>query len=851
MFASLRPSEWRPEVRAPVSWIADFVDLPDGLQPRQLGEALVRVGLEVERVESGADGISGPLIIGRVLSFEEEPQKNGKVIRWCSVDVGEAEPRGIVCGARNFAVGDLVVAVLPGAVLPGPFPISARKTYGHVSDGMIWSARELGIGEDHNGILVLPADSAKPGDDALDVLGLRDAVLDIAVTPDRGYCLSVRGLAREAAASLDVAFHDIDAVVPEIDGAAYPVSVSDPSGCDQFSVRVVTGLDPDAVTPPFIATRLRAAGMRSISLAVDVTNYVMLETGQPLHAFDRDKLVGGLGVRRAAPGEKLTTLDGAVRALDPDDLVVTDDSGPVALAGVMGGGSTEISRTTTDIVLEAAHWDPASISRAVRRHKLPSEAAKRFERGVDPAMAGVALQRCIDLLTEYGSATAVLGYTVVGDGPGWLTIALAEEKSAELSGLLIDADTVRSRLEQVGCTVVASEPSLIEYAAHTSHRSGGVQYLVTPPSWRPDLTDSVDLVEEVVRLVGYDRIPSVLPPSPAGIGLTENQRLRRSVSRALAAAGYVEVLSYPFVSPAVHDAFGLPGDDPRRRAVRLANPLSEAEPELRTSLLPGLLANLNRNVGRGNRDLAMFEMGLVFLPAESDRPAARLGVDRRPTDAELALLARSIPAQPRHAAVVLAGEIERSGWWGPGRVGSWTDAVEAARTIARVAGVDLEVRKADVAPWHPGRCAELVVDGDVVGFAGELHPRVIAELDLPARSCAMELNLDSFPAPEPVAAPALSNFPPVLLDVALVVAADVPAGVLLAAVRDGAGELLESVRLFDVYTDADRLGPGLKSMAFALKFRAFDRTLTVDDATAARDAAVAEAGRRTGAILRA
>lgn len=827
-------------MRAAVSWVAEHVELPAGLTPRELGDALVRVGLEVEKVESAAEGMSGPIVVGRVLSFVDEPQKNGKVIRWCQVDVGEDEPRGIICGAHNFAEGDLIVASLPGAVLPGGFAISARKTYGHVSDGMICSVREMGIGDDHAGILVLPADSAVPGADALDVLGLRDAVLDIAVTADRGYCLSVRGLAREAAAALGVPFHDVTASVPNADGEAYPVVVEDSEGCDRFSARAVTGLDPAAPTPDFIVRRLRASGMRSISLAVDITNYVMLETGQPLHAFDRAKLTGTIRVRRAVAGEKLTTLDATARILDPDDLLVCDDSGPVALAGVMGGASTEISGETSDVVLEAAHWDPPSISRAVRRHKLPSEAAKRFERGVDPEIAGVALQRCVDLLSEYGGAKAAGGYTVVGDPRPRPQIELDALLPGQLAGLPIDAAAVIGRLEQVGCIV----------AEHRAEAAGRTVLPVQPPSWRPDLTDPVDLVEEVVRLEGYDRIPSVLPSAPAGNGLTDEQRLRRSVSRALAAAGYTEVLSYPFSSPTVHDAFGLGADDPRRRSVTVANPLSDAEPEMRTSLLPGLLANLARNVGRGNRDIALFELGLVYLASEMGGAAIRPGVDGPPTEDELAAIAAVLPIQPRHAAVALAGEFERPGWWGRGRPADYSDAIEAARTIARAAGVELELRNADVAPWHPGRCAELLLGGAVVGVAGELHPRVVAALELPERTCAMELDLDAFSAPAPPVAPSLSSFPPVLLDLALVVAQDVPASAVAQAVREGAGELLESMRLFDVYNDETRLGPGRKSLAFACKFRAPDRTLTLEEATAARDAATAEAAARVGATLR-
>jgi len=821
-------------MRAPVSWLAEHVDLPKAVSPRALADALMRIGIEVERIESGAESLSGPIVVGRVLSFEDEPQKNGKTIRWCQLDIAELEPRGIVCGASNFALQDLVVVALPGAVLPGGFAISARKTYGHVSDGMICSTRELGIGDDHAGILVLPRDSAAPGADAIDVLGLHEAVLDVAVTTDRGYCLSVRGLAREAAAALDVAFHDVDVVLPQADGNGYQVRVEDASGCDRFSARVITGLDPSSPTPAWMARRLRQCGMRPISLAVDVTNYVMLETGQPLHAFDRAKLSGPIGVRRAQRGEQLTTLDGVARRLDPDDLVVTDDTGAVALAGVMGGASTEISDETTDIVLEAAHWDPSAVARATRRHKLPSEASRRFERGVDPEIAGVALQRCVELLVEHSGARASAGYTVVGTPARQALVALPAARCEETAGMPISRAEVITHLETVGCTVAGAD------VLH-----------VQPPTWRPDLVGPADLVEEVVRLVGYDKLPSVLPAPIAGSGLTAVQTLRRSVARAVAAAGFTEVLSYPFVAPSIHDAFGLAPDDHRRRALRLANPLSDAEPELRTSLLPGLLATLVRNVGRGNRDVAIFETGLVFRANPHAVPAPRPGVDRRPSEHDIAALFAAVPPQPRHLGVVLCGDVERPGWWGAARAGSWTDAVESARVVAAAARAPLIVRAAQFAPWHPGRCAELVSgNGTVIGHAGELHPRVVAALALPERTCAMEIDLDAFDPPEPAPAPDISTFPPVLLDVALVVAAEVPSADVLAALREGAGQLLESVRLFDCYVDATRIGPGVKSLAFALRVRAPDRTLTIEEATVVRDAAIARSRDLFGAVLR-
>lgn len=840
-------------MRAPVSWLREYAQLPMDIAPRALGDALVRVGLEVERVEVPAELLVGPLVVGRVSSIEALSEFK-KPIRFCRLDVGEAEPRGIVCGASNFAEGDLVVVALPGAVLPGDFAIAARKTYGRISDGMICSARELGLGDDHSGIIVLPAGSAEPGDEARAALHMDDAVLDIAITPDRGYCLSVRGLAREAAVALRLPFRDI-AEIASPDAAAqpaYPVEVEDPAGCPQFSTRVIEGLDASAPTPEWMARRLAQCGMRSISLAVDVTNYVMLETGQPLHAFDRSKLSGALTARRARAGEALTTLDGAARTLDPDDLVVADDSGAVALAGVMGGASTEVDAGTASIVLEAACWEAASIGRTARRHKLPSEASKRFERGVDPGIAAAALQRAVDLLVEHGGATQVGGQTVAGPGVPGRRIVMAADLPSRVAGIPIDADVSIGWLSALGCVVEADVAAASAGPGAPAADAARVPALrVAPPSWRPDLADPATLAEEVIRQIGYESLPSLLPSPPPGRGLSDAQRLRRAASRALGAAGYVEVLSYPFVSAESADQLGLEPGDARRRAARLANPLSDAEPLMRTSLLPGLLTALGRNIGRGQRDLALFEMGLVYLP-RADAPAApRPGVDRRPSDEEIAAIAAAIPDQPRHVATVAAGAAQHGGWWGEGRPQTWADAVEAARTVIRAARAEPTTSAAERAPWHPGRCAQLEVDGRVVGWAGELHPAVLERLGLPPRTVAMEVDLDLLAPPAPAAAPAISGFPPALLDIAVVVDAAVPVAAVSQALRQGAGELLESLRLFDVFVDDERLGAGRKSLAFSLRLRAADRTLTAEEAAAARDGALAAALAQTGAQLRA
>ncbi|MEQ7005961.1 phenylalanine--tRNA ligase subunit beta [Actinopolymorpha sp. B17G11] len=830
-------------MRVPISWLREYVDLPPDISAREVADRLIRSGLEVEAVDEVGADVSGSLVVGRVLSYAEETHKNGKTIRWCSVDVGEAEPRGVVCGARNFAEDDLVVVALPGTVLPGGFTIGARRTYGHVSDGMICSALELGLGDDHTGIIVLdPGETVEPGADAVALLRLRDDVLDIATTPDRGYTMSIRGVAREAATAFGLAFTDpVEAPLTsgksgliEPSDAGYPVRVDDPVGCPSFAAVTVVGFNPATPSPRWLQRRIQLAGMRPISLGVDVTNYVMLDLGQPIHGWDRALLRGPIVVRRAEPGEKLQTLDGVTRVLDPEDLVVTDDSGPVGLGGVMGGATTELSEQTTDIVVEAAYWDPVTIARTSRRHKLSSEASKRFERGVDSQLQAFAARRVAELLVEIGGGRIEEGTTLVGVVPPREPLTIPADHPSRVAGYDIAAEPTVRRLQEVGCEVTAAGGALT----------------VTPPSWRPDLTDPNDLAEEVIRLEGYDAVPSVLPVAPPGRGLTADQRLRRLIGQTLAGAGYVEVLAYPFVGVADFDRLQLPADDVRRRALRLANPLSEEQPLLRTTLLPGLLDTARRNVGRGMTDLALFEVGLVFRPESDTPPAPRLPVDDRPTDEEIAALDAALPRQPRRVGVVLCGERERSGWWGAGRQAGWADAIQAARLVAGAAGVDLEVRADEHAPWHPGRCAILRVDGRLVGHAGELHPKVVEAYGLPARACAMELDLSLLGARTgPVAAPTVSPYPPAKEDVALTVDAGVPVADVEAALREGAGELLESVRLFDVYTGA-QIAEGTKSLAFALRFRAPDRTLTDAEVGAAKQAAVDEAARRTGAVQR-
>jgi phenylalanyl-tRNA synthetase beta chain len=858
-------------MRVPLNWLADYVDLPAETDPHALAAEFASVGLEEE--DFFGPEITGPLVVGRVLELVKEEHSNGKTVNWCRVDVGpehneaaddpkdpqpgpEVPSRGIICGAHNFVPGDLIVACLPGAVLPGDFAIAARKTYGHKSDGMICSAKELGLGEDHTGIIVLSdlGLTGEPGDDAIALLGLDQVTLDVNVTPDRGYQLSMRGIAREYAQMKRQAFTDIGSpTVAEVNtptDGGFPVVIDDTNpinevaGCDRFTALQVTGLNPEAKTPFWMQRRLQQAGMRPISLTVDVTNFVMLELGQPLHAYDTALLGDEIVVRRASAGEKFTTLDDVERTLDAEDLLITDRGADgqggkiIGLAGVMGGAAVEVHSGTTDVVIEAAHFDPISIARTSRRHKLSSEASRRFERGVDPKLGPVAARRCADLLVELGGGTLSPATTQIGDAPEATVIELPVERVGSLVGVDYTTAEATGLLEGIGATVEIV---------------GRDRLAVTVPSWRTDITDDVDLIEEVARTGGYSRIPSVQPAARPGNGLTTAQKTRRRISNLLAADGFTEVLSYPFTSSKRDDQLRLEADDVRREHVRLANPMSEDLPLMRTNLLSTLVDLVVRNLGRGAKDVALFEAGLVSTSAGlPSGPGPRYLPGYHPTEAELEKIYASVPAQPYHYAGIISGNAEMPGVWGKGRKAEATDVIDTVRRIVKTNGLEVTVEADQIAPWHPGRAAKFILaDGQVLGHAGELHPKVCENLGLPARTVAFEIDLDALLAQDDLRAwdGALSTYPVSRQDVALIVDADLPTQTLAATLREGAGEELELLETFDLYT-GDQLPEGKKSLAFRLTFRAPDRTLKADDASAMREAATKLAAERHGAEVR-
>jgi len=829
-------------MRVPLSWLAEYVTLPANATADSVMAELVKVGLEEEG--SHSFDLQGPIVVGEILDFVEEPQSNGKTIRWCQVRVakdGKEAVRGIVCGARNFEIGDKVVVTLPGAVLPGDFKIAARSTYGHISDGMISSGRELGLSDDHDGILRLKSLGLDPevGTDALELLALSDSAAEVNVTPDRGYCFSIRGIAREYSHASGASFTDPVSRINPVLGSGFSVSVGDDapirgkSGVTKFVTRVVRNVDAQAPTPAWMVSRLKLAGMRSISVVVDITNYVMLELGQPIHAYDLDKVESDFGVRRAKPGETLTTLDATERKLNSEDLVIVDASGAIGLAGVMGGASTEVSNATKNVLVEAANFDGVSIARTARRHKLPSEASKRFERGVDPKVAEYAAARVVQLLQELTGGKADELGSFFDESVTPATVFLPADFAQSLTGVTYTVEGIDQTLRSIGC-VVASVTDGFE---------------VIPPSWRPDLTHKTDLVEEVARIVGYEHIPSRLPVAPPGRGLTRTQKLRRVVANSLASSGHTEVLNYPFLTTEQNAYFN--SADVSR--VVLANPMQESSNELRLSLLPGLIDAAKRNASRTLVDLALFEIGLVFLPAKSNAQVELPIGNAVPTEAQLQNLHDSIPVQPLNLGALFMGDRIGAQVGRKSIKSSYADAISLVRNVANILSVELIIEQAEPLGFHPGRTAAIkTLDGVLIGYAGELNPELTAANDLPRQVGVVELNLDVLLAavPATVSASAIHTYPAATQDLSLVLNRDVSAAKVLEVINSACGELLEEVVLVDDYRGGN-LEDNQKSLTFALRFRAEDRTLTQVEASEARDNAVSEANRLFGATLRA
>lgn len=815
-------------MRAPLSWLKEFIDIPASLSAEDISQGLVRVGFEVEEVIYQGKDVQGPLSFGEVLSIEEIKEYK-KPIRYVGLDCGEGQTRYVICGATNFAVGDIVLVALPGAVLPGDFAIAARETYGKTSNGMICSSRELALSDEHAGIMVFDKEQVSVKDDVRKTLQIEDVVFDIAVNPDRGYALSIRGVAREIAGAFDLKFVDPIEQVRGISfkdtGKGVQPKIEDKESASIFYLRTLSHFDSSALTPLWMRRRIEKMGMRSISLVVDITNYVMLEFGQPLHAFDRSKIKGALRVKRAEKSEKFTTLDGQERVLDPLDLVISDDHSALALAGTMGGLHSEITDQTTEIALEAVRFNPVAIAQNSRRHRISSEASRRLERGVDPSLAELASARFVQLLTEHSSAQHV--ETVCVGAANYPSAFLFDPADiSKILGFEVKPEEVIRTLKIVGCDI-------------------DKKWNVTPPSWRPDLLSTSDLAEEVARLIGYDSIPSILPDRPLHAALTTKQKRRRKITQFLANRGFAEVLTFPFTNQKSIDELGFLG--PRATTYALANPMSEENPLLRVHIVPGLLEVAARNTSRGAKDFAIFEVGSIFRSTQKLEKSISPETNKRPSDQVISEIFASVPMQTEMLAALMVGKKEVEDWQGISEPYTWRDAIAFSQEILELCHLEYEVKRSDLAPWHPGRCAELLVNGVVVMHAGEIHPRILAQYGLPPRSSAFGINMTLLPDAPMVRPSRVGVMPAATQDVALVVDAHVSADDVLNALKEGAGPLLESISLFDRY---DKIGDGKLSLAFTLTFRSEDRTLTGEEVSEMRESATALAAKRCGAVVR-
>ena len=818
-------------MKLPISWINEFVKFPKNTKTEVIVDNLVKLGYEVEGIEIFGD-VHGPLVVGRVEKFEILDEFK-KPIRYCTVNVGN-KTNGIICGANNFKQGDLVVVALPGAVLPGEFKISERETYGKISQGMICSAKELGFSDNHEGIIVLASD-LKVGSDAKVLLGLGETVLDIAVLPDRGYAMSVRGIGRELALAMNVKYIDpITQKIPKVKKSNKLKSNIKTEKASKLALVSLKDYQSNSTTPMFMQSRLAQSGIRSISLPVDITNYLMLEIGQPLHAFDADKISGSVQIRNAKQGEILETLDHVKRKLDQQDLVIADTKKVLSVAGVMGGLESEITDKSTNLIIESAVFDKGSISRTSRNLKLPSEASKRFERGTDAAVNEYTAILAAHYLVKYGKAK-ILGISVAKKSVKTKTINFNPKEVARLIGVDIDSAVISKILKSLDIKITKS----------------GKTWKLTPPTWRHDLNLPADIVEEIVRIWGYHKIPSRLPKTHIGRGLSNSQKIKRSISIKLSSMGVNEVLNYPFVSINQIESLGITTKDQRHNLVRLANPLSEDSPYLRTTLIPGLFEALSRNISRGADNVSLFEQGIVYQKAISNKVSAKPKLLKRPSTKEIDSLNSNLPIQPKMIAAVFSGEKYQSGWWQNSQKFSWNDPIEMVVKLCAEYGIRVNLRNVKSPPFHPGRCAEISLGKLVIGYAGEFNPSVLEKHGIAGKVFGFEINIDHIVSnAQDIQAPIFSAMPVVKEDFAFVVSKDVTAFEMIQTIETSAGDLLESVRLFDVY-EGPNIGDSKKSMAFSLRFRAKDRTLNSEEIATLRSQVVLAIEKQHQGSLRA
>ncbi|MFX4261368.1 phenylalanine--tRNA ligase subunit beta [Pelotomaculum propionicicum] len=788
-------------------WLQEFVDI--NISPRELADRLTLAGITVEGVTETGEGVE-KVITGRIESIARHPNADKLVVT--SVNVG-TEKLQIITAATNVSEGDVIPVAVEGAKLASGLVIKRAKLRGVESRGMMCSGKELGIDpktmspEQANGIMILPP-GTQIGKDAKEILGLDDYILELDLTPNRGDCLSVIGVARETAALLGKPFRPPQPAVKELDEkieGQVGVDILDTDLCRRFVGRLIKNVRVGS-SPMWMQQRLRAAGMRPVNNIVDVTNYVMLELGQPMHAFDYNLLKDGhIIVRRIREGEKIITLDGAERALNPGMLAITDPSGPVAVAGVMGGLATEVTENTVSILLESAFFNPVSIRRTSKALGLRSEASLRFEKGIDIGGCARAADRAAQLIAEMGCGDAVAGR--IDRLPESITdraIRFRPSRASYVLGVDISTETARDILTSLQFSVQDADGDL----------------LVTVPTHRVDVSLEVDLIEEVARMYGYNKAPDTLPFGKSTRGIkTKEQAVAARVRRLMAGAGLYEVMTYSFVHPRVFDLMNLPADSPFRNTLNIQNPLSEEHSVMRTMLLPCLMEVLVRNYNRRVQNGAVFEIGRVFT-------------------------SRGLDTQPEERTVLSAAAMGSApGGWNlaPVELGYYylKGVLEELFSALRTSPVTFRPETADPS-YHPGRAAVLESDGVRLGILGELHPDVLDNYELPVKVTAFELDLDAVLAlsGRPAAFKSLPKYPGIERDMAVLVKKDILAASIFAAIREAGGNLLSEVSLFDIYF-GEQVPAGMQSMAFSLKFQAADRTLTD-----------AEVGERTDAIAR-
>ncbi|MFQ5696939.1 MAG: phenylalanine--tRNA ligase subunit beta [Myxococcota bacterium] len=782
-------------MRVSLGWLAEWVDLPS---PDRLAETLTLAGLEVEALERSGPDLSG-IVVGRVVDCRAHPDADR--LRVCEVDWGQAEPAHVVCGAPNVAAGQLIAFVPAGQRLPDGTRLKRARIRGQVSEGMICSDRELGLGEDQSGIRVLDAD-ATVGAPLAEAIECGDTVLDVAITPNRGDCASMLGIAREVQALFGGELR-LPEIAPEVEqGApaaqAIGVRISDRAGCPRYAARVVRGVRVGP-SPEALRARLEAAGHRSINNVVDVTNLVLAEWGQPLHAFDLASIRGAeVEVRSARPDEKIATLDGETRSLLPGDLVIADRERAVAIAGILGGAETEVRPGTCDVLLESAHFDPSRIRRTARRLGVQTESSYRFERGIDREGIERALDRAARLIADLAGGQVAPGrVSAEGDpAPAAGPIELEFDVVNRLLGTQLSESEIRGVLSRLG---IEGLPANVPGRAHFQ-----------VPSWRNDLQIGVDLVEEVARIHGYDRIPTTVPEAPlCGATLPPLMPTIERARDSLWASGAFEILSLPVSHRRDADALRLAADDPRRPALALLNPLVEDEDRLRTSLLPAVLRAASMNLARQVDEVRLFEVGPVFLRAGS----------------------QELPAE-REALVAVWIQGDRKSPWEPDpRPAGFFELKGVAERLLEDLSLDGVFEAGSTEPYlHPRVSCEIRCGKHRLGALGELHPETAEAFGIEAPCAVLELDLESVPqlATRPPRYREVSRHPAVRRDLAWVFDADCAAGDILAGIRKAGGSSLVSVDLFDRY-GGEAVGEGRVSLAFRLIFQRPDRTLTEDE----------------------